>query len=1184
MTFTQQRFLGASIRSFSGSVGWGNTPSRVSVRLVEDASNNDTFVVPAMGQPVLFNYSGWTFGGIITNWEATGGESGNPLYDVVIEDAREVLNGTQVILDSYNGQTYGIPNLLNVYGYLENGLGFGGSQQSQAGIQWELVRDAIIALTRGANPTYGDSIAVAGYNYELDLSNLPALDSNYRITSKAMTLMDFCQEVCSAAVHDFFFTVEYALAVSPGQLLTELDDSVVGIIRYLKIHTINRNIAPTFGAITNFIASTPGAVSKKAGFEFSSTETSSKFLVGGKKTDLYYQNRTPIDSYIDDDDNVVITSDPDEYALTATVWPFWGTYANGDVVLGTGFGDHHKFVIDSKHVPTWPYDFYPTTVAEMRAAESQDTWETFLNLYNFNYFIPVKDGRFTDCFRDPDDEYTPRDLLSQHIYDDTTEKKGVHQKYRPTRASALIPTPSTKDSNKAGTRLRFYRHNGEVNIHFGKASILNPVGKGGQYTVMLLANQIPTNAQMDQMVKQLTARGQGEKNNASSSQIAENANILTMHYNYVKEFADEYYGRKFMVRIPFVSAAQDPITTEIRLSREVTNGGYVDTGTIVQAASQNLLPLNITRILTEDNRIEAFAKFDNGQELDLSEIPDESMAYNVFEEKPQKKTSKKGASKTSSQSGKTFKDFKNYKFSAFVKADVDPNIYFLDQSLLYSPRVVITLPGAARQRGGQSGKNFGGVIIDFLSNVPGSKIDQFAQIGDGVGSDLIKTEVAGEAVLPWSVGVPLQSNIDTYGPWYAVGANGKMDYEEDNTLVPWNYGGYTAMEQTANAKVLSALSLYQISEAGEVQYPGVPSIRMGSQLALSGPYVTDINVNIGEGGATTTYRMKTWTPQPYRLSKQQASIAQQFAVSNARLERELSEKLSKDITSKLNKNNVNRIRKNLDKPAEKKTKSSHDMVTGQAYPVGSGYGAKVVFQPNVLADAQTGNNVSQKGAASLDTLFYPWGGDDLPQLTPSASGAESPTQEDLNPYVKNNLIGGVLTPSGIKSNIEPSSILSPQGIGFTIPAMGVGWGYTTEGEPTHPAASGDGFAEDVAYNSIDWKVGPIDYRWDNERGVWSAGGGAGASEIVKVIEETTFPTPSGDLSITPFRKVYYAQVYEPTFTEEEGASVTLTATTKYRYVGNFRNNVLQKDNYYVARKTTNGAWIVDNQAGFQEYN
>jgi hypothetical protein len=94
----QTTFLGASIVSFSASLGWGGQTSQLNVTLVEDPANNDQFSPPGVGEPVYFVFGNNVFNGILQNWKHTHGPSGNPLIDVVVVDPREILSGVQLIL------------------------------------------------------------------------------------------------------------------------------------------------------------------------------------------------------------------------------------------------------------------------------------------------------------------------------------------------------------------------------------------------------------------------------------------------------------------------------------------------------------------------------------------------------------------------------------------------------------------------------------------------------------------------------------------------------------------------------------------------------------------------------------------------------------------------------------------------------------------------------------------------------------------------------------------------------------------------------------------------------------------------------------------------------------------------------------------------------------------------------
>jgi len=170
--FVQQTFLGASIRDFNLSAGFGDSTSTLSVNLINDEFNTgdgkgiglghdvyhngikDNFAPPAMGSPVFFQFgksratvdeayrnaldlaydfetsSGidnaghfhLTFGGILQAMNEKKDNQGNPLYSVNVVDPREILSNVQVVLNNYGGTTYNNANLYNVFGFLESDL------------------------------------------------------------------------------------------------------------------------------------------------------------------------------------------------------------------------------------------------------------------------------------------------------------------------------------------------------------------------------------------------------------------------------------------------------------------------------------------------------------------------------------------------------------------------------------------------------------------------------------------------------------------------------------------------------------------------------------------------------------------------------------------------------------------------------------------------------------------------------------------------------------------------------------------------------------------------------------------------------------------------------------------------------------------------------------------------------
>ena len=133
-------------------------------------------------------------------------------------------------------------------------------------------------------------------------------------------------------------------------------------------------------------------------------------------------------------------------------------------------------------------------------------------------------------------------------------------------------------------------------------------------------------------------------------------------------------------------------------------------------------------------------------------------------------------------------------------------------------------------------------------------------------------ELAPAFYKPWYAGVPQQSNRFTWGPWGSATNFGKAEVIFDTSFDPGQFGGIENMNRAALAKIEGNTSAGAMltSESGSVTISGLPEYKMGSPLQLYnvsgfstndvpavGPYITDISLNIGTNGISTTYRMQT---------------------------------------------------------------------------------------------------------------------------------------------------------------------------------------------------------------------------------------------------------------------------------------------------------------------------------------
>ena len=171
--YKQTRFLGASITSFSSSIGLNNGSSSLDVTLVEDTCYGDTrytycthkevnddgsvgtdhllmynrtllqetndvepdnFNPPKVGTPVYFRMQSFEYCGILSSWQKLQSSNGMPTYSVKLTDPREILDGVQVILSEErsdfvaqndgevgrDGEAQNLWNVWNVFQFLED--------------------------------------------------------------------------------------------------------------------------------------------------------------------------------------------------------------------------------------------------------------------------------------------------------------------------------------------------------------------------------------------------------------------------------------------------------------------------------------------------------------------------------------------------------------------------------------------------------------------------------------------------------------------------------------------------------------------------------------------------------------------------------------------------------------------------------------------------------------------------------------------------------------------------------------------------------------------------------------------------------------------------------------------------------------------------------------------------------
>ena len=129
-------------------------------------------------------------------------------------------------------------------------------------------------------------------------------------------------------------------------------------------------------------------------------------------------------------------------------------------------------------------------------------------------------------------------------------------------------------------------------------------------------------------------------------------------------------------------------------------------------------------------------------------------------------------------------------------------------------------------------------------------------------------QIPPDVMAPTAFGIPQESSRYKWGPWYAYNAlNGKAEVVNDDSLKPETFGGFGPLDQAAFSLTFTGLSAMTSVESGMIQVAEFPNFNVGDRFADSGPYVTNMDINISDAGATVTYKFNTWTPNFGKLAK-----------------------------------------------------------------------------------------------------------------------------------------------------------------------------------------------------------------------------------------------------------------------------------------------------------------------------
>jgi hypothetical protein len=1119
--FDQHLFMGVSVSSFSSSVGWNGQQGELTVQLVRDpcppkvntvkkyydeslevqdwTDPDPGFTYPTIGSPCYFRIEDFEFSGLLQSYDEQESESGH-VYVVKLVDPSEILRGTQLILNDYAGSVYGIHNLLNVYGYAEsygsvcpptqiNGAffgspagAFGAANVNANGMPWYMIRDAVHSLC-SAFPHVLPGGIFGPYN---------------RLIFKGSAPADVGYGVMPSDAFDSNYITEY-----PGHN---------GYLNYYLVDMSQVPTAPDYWRLAGPTMSLMDAISEiceDAGYDFY-VELVPLVYGGGVlkviKVRTARRRSQPtlgqITAFLTDPTAGVQQS---EGANQIAVGVELRNEVTSTLLIGGQVESIYQAITPALLDPYWGLDGEGNVIPPLTVTEGSYNIDGFLvDITHLNSLL-----------------YNPLPVNAMFVTIDEIRAALMGKDSWISWSSNVnsLVTVAPTFGGYMGDKMAAVVNWEPLRAGVGKAMLAHDTTK------LSWPDSIPR-----------------DKTEATFRDVA-------TIFNFINVYATQYYGKKFTVRLPYTCVKREDESNSIITTESPTESGWTEFATIIGLPH----PTPFTDFFGEENgKIKCFVGYTNADQKTFSQGTDSQefvVSANIL----------------------------------YIKAEVDTSGFvYEDAETFLGPRVIIEVPDRVIQKLPPDEIHRTMKLLDEI----GAAIALIGGGGGGVAVDTVIKQV-GNAVLnhglenvafvPDYAAVPLKSNVQTYGPWYWNGPPGQVRIEHDEGLVPWEYGGETPLQIAGLYKAEEGVTYMQAGEMGNVTIPGLPALNLGAELrsgapslvetraglstgttfgtsvisavedawtGLDGPNITNVNCEIGQSGATTSYQMRTYTPKFGRFAK---NIHERIKASGLRdLRIRKSVRLAQFNLFNAVRGSIQRKAyfKSLVEDAKEEGATPVELMFGQIVKVGSQSRTAVVISDPQEAITEYTEEYAQKAIASLDTLFRPIskdGTDELPgYVTPAGAtfAAIAGVTRHIEPPIENYtrieistdkldpvmdiddpkylttptdchhdmevLAYGITPPTEshilpVRANMstEAATYMSNNYRFHAIrgPIMIHGWGYDIDGKPVPNEADGEGtfvtsglkdrFKVDWLEKPETWPVAPLDVRYDRERGVWT---------------------------------------------------------------------------------------------------
>lgn len=901
--FQHTLFLGLTVRSFTSTLNTDNQTSELTVELAYDpctgnkiyydaflqpqtwtaADPMSTYFPPAVGAPVYFRVGTFEFAGIIQRWEQNGSVDGNPVFVVTISDPRAILDGVQLITNGYVGAVGSTYNVLNCFGLLEH-INAGSTCCAGYDPFWSAINGfptpAYVASSFGGADASENGMTWKSIKRAVNLLTC-------RTNPQLSTIIDPVSNFCYGGRVVFKGDARTGFGYLPRDTRFDtfgasyasycIDLSEIPDGPYFTIGENAFNIRIGNGGVMS-LGEALDEVSQRIGFDYY-VDLLPAFSPFGFVTNIIrVRGVSKKEQYDTNAIAAFVSSQPGKITYN------YGRELRNEPTAALIIGGNRRDIIERTGDDILPY------------------WGTDIN-------GDVVFGSSVDL--DDDHEVTV-DITDLGLVDQVSAPITEHTMSIGELRCALVSFDlwcSYLDAQNAQI-----------------ATDLNIKATWGKLSDAAIA-EFHNNANPNLTVNNLL----------HIRQLSENINSVSQLYNFVRKYAEEYYGRKFIIPVPQVCIRYSTDDISFQTSHEPSPEG----GWPLIANPLTLSSVGLFYFRDSNGMVQPFVRFASSNNVDYGNLD--------------------------------VNDYVADGSNVYLPCSIESEFVYLDFDAKCGPYIVVTLnspvvealnandnfifqgliPLIAEQLK-DDGLNPAPVDADIEAKLQGIFESSSARFFGSI-------PLGQKRFKPDGTLAALKSNILTYGPWSSQGiptcisvaaisiVPGQTIVEKDEDMVPWNYNGEPVLNCFGILKARDLVANAQSVEMGSIRVAGLPVLPLGHEIMASapqlaqyrnltsftdggisymllellnefggtqygisqsqwvglyGPNITSVNVSYSESEATTEYSFRTYTRQS-RGNISKANIDRFRKLNSVRLG--LAQNITKFANDKINQRRANRL-------------------------------------------------------------------------------------------------------------------------------------------------------------------------------------------------------------------------------------------------------------------------------------